>query len=494
MTNNKKLFKWIYIAFAALMAALALAAILYVRGLLVDYEAARPERQAERAIATLAAEAQAPGFWEKYALPAVDAELRAEYLALYGEELNYVSLPGTYAEDEMGYLIRRGSFPLAEVLLKAEGPAETKLAVFTTRPWRIEKITPLLQEREYTASLPAGFTLAADGVELKAKEEGGKAKFTLSGVYLEPEFTVTAANGQKIGYEIKNFRVIPAIFEYKLTLPSTLKVTVNGKEIQGAALEGGRMRYELMELEKPTVLIADLYGNEVSYDGKTELPLTYATVLAPSDHTVTLEGKAVADGAVRQSVLKEYAFLEGLVQDLPKQAEYNIAILKKDAVIKVTDGAGKEIALEPGQTEYDLSPKAAPLAAVPAEVAAKVDVLKVAQSWSLFMSNDVSFTKMAEMMAEGSYQYDVAKKYATGIDKQFFASHTLREPAFTENKVENFAWITEDCFSVEVRFVKHMRLNNGGKNVDDAMNDRFYFVRQGEQWKLAGLKEVGVDE
>lgn len=491
---KRNLFKWVYIAFAALMAVLALAAILYVRGLLVDYEAARPERQAESAIATLTAEAKESGFWKKYGLPAVEKEIKEGYLALYGEELNYVSLPGTYAEDEMGYLIRKGSFPLAEVLLKAEGPAQTKLAVFTTRPWKIQKITPVLQEREYTATLPAGFSLAADGVALKGKEDGNKAKFTLSGVWLEPEFTVTAADGTKVGYEVKNFKVIPAIFEYKLTLPATLKVTVNGKEMKGTALEGGRLRYELMELEKPEVLITDLYGNEVSYDGKSELPLTSAIILAPADHTVTLEGKAVAEGAFKQSVLKEYAFLEGLVQVLPKQAEYNIAILKKDAAIRVTDGAGKEIALEPGQAEYDLSPKAQTQVQVPAEIASQVDVLKVAQSWSLFMSNDVTFSKMASMMAEGSYQYDVAKKYATGIDKQFFASHTLRDPAFTEEKVGNFTWITEDCFAVEVSFVKHMRLNKGGKNVDDAMNDRFYFVRQEGAWKLAGLKEVGVGE
>lgn len=494
MMKKSNVFKWIYLAFAGLMAVLALAAILYVRGLLVDYEAARPERQAENAIAALAQEAKEPGFWEKYSLPAVESQIQKEYLALYGEELNYVSLPGTYAEDEMGYLIRKGNFPLAEVLLKAEGPAETKLAVFTTRPWKIQKITPVLQEREYLAFLPAGFGLAADGVALTPKEEGGKAKYILSGVWLEPEFKVTAADGTEIGYEVKNFRVVPAIFEYTLTLPSTLKVTVNGKEATGTALEGGRLRYKLMELKKPTVLITDLYGNEVSYDGVSEIPLTYATVLAPADYSVTLEGGAVAEGAVRQSIVKEYAFLEGLVSDLPRQTEYNIAILKADAKITVTDGSGKEIALEPGQTEYNLSPGAKTLETVPAEVAEKVDVLKVAQSWSLFMSNDVSFSKMAEMMAADSYQYEVAKKYSTGIDKQFFASHILREPAFTEEKVQNFQWITEDCFAVEVCFVKHMQLTKGGKNVDDAMNDRFYFVRQNDQWKLAGLKEVGVGE
>jgi hypothetical protein len=287
--------------------------------------------------------------------------------------------------------------------------------------------------------------------------------------------------------------VIPEIYEYALSLPSSLKVVVNGKEWKGVPLDGGRLRYEMMELEKPEIIISDRYGNEIAYDGKAELPLTYASILAPTDYQVALDGKAVAKEDVSKAVAKEYAFLEGLAKDLPLLAEYQIAILKADATIAVKDGDGNAIPLEPGKSEYDLSPKAAPQKEIPAEISAKVDALQVAQSWSLFMSNDVSFSKMAEMMAENSYQYEVAKKYATGIDKQFFASHTLLSPAFTENKVANFVRIGEDCFSVEVSFIKHMRLNNGGKLVDDAMNDRFYFVRRDGGWKLAGLKEVGLD-
>ena len=109
------------------------------------------------------------------------------------------------------------------------------------------------------------------------------------------------------------------------------------------------------------------------------------------------------------------------------------------------------------------------------------------------MSNDVSFEKMAQLMVPNSYQYNVAKSYSTSVDRLFFASHSLLSPAFTDTGVRNFSWITEDSFSVEVRFVKHMRLTKGGKQVDDAMNDRFYFVKTNGQWLLAGMKEVADD-
>ena len=487
--KSKKLFKWIYIGFAALMAMLMLAAILYVRGLLVEYEASRPERQAELAIAQLAEETKESGYWQKFDLPQVDEEIKTQFLALcQSDELNYIA-QSTATEDEMEYIIRKGSFPLAKVTLKAQGPQVTKLAVFTMREWAIEGIVPLLEERTYTATLPEGFGLWADGKELSAKAEGGKNRFTLEKVYLEPQFKVTAADGSEIGYEIKNFKVIPSIFEYSITLPATIQVQMNGKELQGTQLAGGRVRYEIMELQKPEILLSDPYGNQVQYDEK-ELPMTYLSLAAPADYTVLLEGKAVAEQAVKYAVAEEYALLENLVHELPTQVHYEIAILKENAAIAVTDGQGNPVSLEQGATELDLTTPLPKQDTVPQEIADQIDVLQVAQHWSLFMSNDRSFTEMAKEMDPDSYQYEVAKKYSTSIDKQFFASHTLLSPAFTENKVGNFTQITPDAFSVEVSFIKHMRLNNGGKVVKDAMNDVFYFVRNEDGWRLAALKEV----
>ncbi len=491
---KKPIFKWIYLAFAALLAVLMLAAILYVRGLLADYEAARPERQAELAIELLAKESQEKDYWEKFDLPDVDEQTKAQFIALcQSEDLSYIAQTGRFAEDEMGYIIRKGSFPLAEVLLKAQGPAETKLAVFTTREWAVEKVVPLLEEREYTATLPEGFKLWADGKELAPKAEGGKAKFTLSGVYLEPQFKVAAADGTDVGYTVKNFRVIPDIYEYSLTLPATIKVEVDGEGMEGmegTLLPSGRIKYDILRLEKPSIILSDLYGNQEIYDGKTDLPLTHKTIRTPAGYAVTLEGKAVA-GA--EELAPEYEILEGLVKDLPKQVCYEIAILKADAAIAIADEKGEAVTLDQGLSDWDLTTPLPKEQEVPKEIAAKVNVLRVAQNWSLFMSNDRTFAQMAEQMLPDSYQYEVAKKYSTSIDKQFFASHSLLSPAFTENKVSNFQRITADCFAVEVQFVKHMRLTNGGKLVDDAMNDRFYFVRSGDRWLLAGLKEVAED-
>lgn len=498
MVKEKKIFRWAYLIYLLVLAVLVTAAALYVRGLLREYEKAQPERQIEAALTQLVADAASPeDFWSKYGLPTVTGgtyesglDLQKSYLALYAGELDYVQKTGSYGEDELCYLIRHGSFPLAEVMLKAKGPAYTKLAVFSMRDWEVTSVTPLLEQREYTVSLPEHFTVSANGIALTegTATDDGKVKYTLSGVYLEPAFTIADAAGQTASYVVKNFRVLPELYDYTLTLPASLTVTVNGEAHAGTVLSSGRVRHTIMLLQKPTVTIADLYGNSLQYEGG-DLPLTYMTVTAPETYTVTLNGSKIPDAAVTREVPAEYDVLKDLVADLPQQAVYDIAILQKDAAVSVLDASGAPLELEAGKTQYSFI-QTQTLDAVPQEVSDQADVLQVAQNWSLFMSNDYSFWNMAKLMVPDSYQYQVAKKYSTSIDSKFFASHTLEDPAFTETKVENFTWITQDSFSVDISFIKHMRLTRTGKVVEDAMNDRFYFVHYQGQWLLAGMKEV----
>ena len=496
-------FKWIYLIYLGILAVLVLAATLYVRSLLADYEAKQPERQVEAILVQLAEEAASPDtFWTTYGLPDVQGgayelnkDIKKEYLSLYAEgTVDYTPKTGSYAEDERCYLLQKGSYPLAEVLLKAVGPQETKLAVFSMREWTVASVKPLLELREYTVAVPKDFSVSANGIALSdGQADGDEIKYTLSGVWLEPKFTIADASGAKASYMVKNFRVLPELYDYTLTLPSTLTVTVNGAVSAGTVHNGGLMRNDIMLLQKPQVTIADLYGNTVSYEGGEQLPLTNMTILAPADYTVKVGEQNIPDSAVIKGVSADYEILTGLVQDLPQQAEYQITVLKENATVTVTDSAGNPVPLAAGETRYDLTKAPAALDAVPAEVASSVDVLQIAEQWSLFMSNDVSFEKMAQLMVPDSYQYNVAKSYSTSVDRLFFASHSLLAPAFTDTGVSNFVWITEDSFSVDIRFVKHMRLTNGGKQVDDAMNDRFYFVKNDGKWMLAGMKEVADD-
>ncbi|MGN1003906.1 MAG: hypothetical protein ACI4O5_03640 [Oscillospiraceae bacterium] len=508
MKKRKVSFRLIYLIYLGVLAALVLSAVLYVGSLLRRYENSQPERRVWEAAAALAADASQGDFWSKYTMPEVTPgrfeqgrAVQEEYLALYNEEeLSINSAGGTHPEDELLYNVENGGLVLAQVKLKAAGPPVTKLAVFSMREWAVESVRPVLEAHDYTLTVPSDFGVQVNGVALSAADgapkDGNETGYTVTGLYLKPEFTITDANGDPAQYTVKNGRVLVEYFNYSLTLPSALTVEVNGAAWPGETVGEDRVRYDIVLLTKPTVSISDDYGNTVSYEGGDKLPLTALTITADGRYTVQVGGEPVPERAVIRYDNPDYATFADYVQDLPQVCDYHIAVLRDDAEITVTDEAGKPVALDPEQSAYDFTqPKG--LETVPEEVSAQVDVLRVAQDWSLFMSNDLAVSKIKPYLISTSYQYQVAVRYAASEDSKFFSKHTLASPAFTDSTVTNFVWITDDCFSVDISFVKHMRLYYGAP-VDDPMNDRFYFVRYDDTndgvdnpaWKLAGMKEI----
>ena len=291
-------------------------------------------------------------------------------------------------------------------------------------------------------------------------------------------------------------------YDYIITLPETIEVKVNGSVLKGTPQDNNLVSYNVRALEKPEVIITDTYGNSFNYDGKTQIPLTHMTILADSGYTVKIEGNDIAKDAVTQSVLKEYEQLKDYVKDLPKVSKFNVAILKKEADVQIIDKDGKTVSYEAGLESYDFTESQGTLDKVPSEVASEIDVLKTAQYWSMFLTKDKKFSDMTPYLIKGSYQYDVAKKFAYGVDITFTSAHTLANPAFTEESVTNFKWISDNCFSVDVHFIKHMILTRNGTRVDDETNDRFYFVKWDDTedgvnnptWKIASMREIVENE
>lgn len=439
-------------------------------------------------------------FWKKYGLSEVKnseyeqhIDLKRAYLQMFsGDELNYTTKNGSFGEDELCYVIRDGKKVLVEIRLKSEGGIITKLAVFSWRNWCVQSIDPIFESSDYEITIPEEFVLSVNGTRVppeKGEEEKGIVKYLVNGLYFPPEFQITDGTGQDAKFAVQENKVITEYYDYTLTLPRTLTVKINGEVSTGTALSNGNIRYDIVLANKPEVLISDLYGNSITYEGG-DLPLTYMTVIAKSSDTVKVDGMDVAKDATTVTDIPEYAILSAILEDVPQKCEYNIAILKGDSKVTYSSWETKDtVTLDNRIHKHDLLDYVKASDTVPKEVSDLVDVLDVAQKWSLYMSNDFSFEEMAELMLKGTYQYEVARKYNTSIDKTLFSNHVLLSPAFTDSKVENFAWVTENSFSVDISFSKHMKLATG-KRVEDHMNDRFYFVFSGRKWLLAGLKEV----
>lgn len=511
MKSKKLTFKTAYFIYLGVLVVLVALASLYVSRLLQKYEDTRPEKYVENAIEELSNKAAEGTLWQTYFLPEFEFEMseyemgldvQAEYVScLLERETEYAVKSGDYPEDELYYLVTCDGAKVAEVKLKAKGPAVTKLAILSYREWNVEYIKPIIEKNDYTLVVPEDFSVKANDIVLDL--EDGKAngkdevEYTICGVYFAPKFDIKDALGETVSYSIADTEVVAEYYYYNLVLPDTLTVKVNGQVVEGVEQEKHNVYYEIKELSKPEVVLTDLYGNEFSYEGGKKIPLTHKLISTEEGYEVKVMDTDAPVEAIFEQENPEYEALRDYVFELPEMTLYNIAVLEENAKVCVTDKEGKETVLESSETEHSFTAQDKYLDEVPLEVCDEVNVLDLAQKWSLFMSADLAFNDMAQYLIKDSYQYDVAVKYATGVDIKFISGHGLANPAFTEESVTNFVWISDNCFSVDISFVKHMILNVGTK-VDDPMNDRFYFVKYDDtddgvsnaSWKIASMKEI----
>lgn len=508
MKKQKITFAKIYLCYFALLTVAVIAAIIYVNGVLHQYEDMRPETRVQEAVDRLAADASKDEFWNVYNLPEIEAgkyeehlDLPESYRALYTDgNVTFSVQSGKHEEDELFFVAENNGCSLAEIKLKATGPAITKLGILNVREWEIASIKPILESRSYTVSVPDDFAVAVNEIPLTEADgvsDGKMITYTVEGVYLEPVFDITNQDGKKVEYTVKDDQVIAKFYDYELILPRMLTVEVDGEGFQGQNAGNNSLYYEIRSLEKPDVVIRDCFGNDFKYEGGDKVPLTYMTITADSRYDVKVMGASVPKEAVTVQENSEYKQLKEYVNNLPQITVYDIAVLEENAEISVADEMGNPVKLDKEVTNQDFIMNRNFEETVPDMISSEIDVLDMAQNWSLFMSKDLTFSQIKKNLIADSYQYNVAVQYATGVDITFTSTHSLGNPAFTEEKVGNFYWITDDCFAVDISFVKHMVLRNG-KKVDDYMNDRFYFVKYDDtddntdnpEWKLAAMKEI----
>ena len=117
------------------------------------------------------------------------------------------------------------------------------------------------------------------------------------------------------------------------------------------------------------------------------------------------------------------------------------------------------------------------------------------------MSNDLKggkrgFDTMKGFLIEGSYLYDVAYRWAYGIDITYTANHVLDDPPFTEEKISNYVDYGNGLFSCDISFVKHMYLTGSKMHVTDVTNSTFYFMylqnadKTDGRWVIVDIQKI----
>ncbi len=222
--------------------------------------------------------------------------------------------------------------------------------------------------------------------------------------------------------------------------------------------------------------------------------IVYEDIYVPSNYKVTVNGKNLTDKNLTS--LDKLAGLEDMYyyEHMPKIARYQINNLVEEPQIVVTNNQGEKLKLNKDSYRIDLSnsfDKYATYEEIAPYLSSGIEVLKIAEQWSLFLTRDLAgnnngFATIKANFIDGSNMYKTAYSWAHGIDITFTSNHRLTNPPFTNEKLSNFFLYDANAFSCEVYLEKNMVVKNNTKV--DIMHDYLYFIKYNDSWKLIKIE------
>ena len=353
--------------------------------------------------------------------------------------------------------------------------------------------------------VPRGFRVTINGTELVNPVEAATAdweSYKVETLYSEPEIKIFDAYGTEAEYDIVNNQVTPIVHTYSLRLPEGFTVSDNGR-VQDGSMDSEEQVYSITTLSDK-LLLTDAHGNSVEYKGGDNIYTYDYTVRIPDNFQLSVNDKKGEDYLVATEKNRKYQYVEEYAP-MPEIAVYEIKSALCEPAIVIYDHLGQQVACEFNNYTFEQTNQAG-LAAVPEEVAAKVDALEIAKIWSDFNTSDLKgsqngFGTVKQYFIKDSYFYNVAYAYANGIDITFMFSHSFDNPPYTEEQVSNYVSYGDNLFSCDVHFVKHMKDSkdrSGDEKITDIMNSTFYFMNYDEtddgkdnpRWVILDIQEI----
>ena len=219
-------------------------------------------------------------------------------------------------------------------------------------------------------------------------------------------------------------------------------------------------------------------------------------ITIPSNYKLKINNKdAESEDIVSDGDVKGLERLTKYIE-INKSKTYEINNLIYEPNIKILDENGKEVKYEAKDGKIIVSKdfkKIESLEEAKNSLKKEFDILKLAENYSLFLTNDLGgpitgFNKLSPYLIKDSYMYEYLHGWATQIDIHFVSNHRLKNPVFTNEKISNFIIYNDDAFSVEIYLEKNMVVN--GQDRVDKMHDRLYFIYYDNDYKLVDMKSI----
>jgi len=219
-------------------------------------------------------------------------------------------------------------------------------------------------------------------------------------------------------------------------------------------------------------------------------------IVIPKDYKLFINDNLVSDDLITKE--GDVEGLERLTKhiEISKSKTYAINNLVYEPDIKITDNNNKEInyKLNGNKIVIDYNFKEfKTLEEAKDYIKGDFDIMKLAENWSLFLTDDLTgsehgFYQLTPYLIENSYMYEMAYGWSHNIDIKFVSSHRLKNPVFTNERLENFIIYNDNAFSCEVYLEKNMIVS--GKDKVDIMHDRLYFIYYEDGYKLVNMESI----
>ena len=218
----------------------------------------------------------------------------------------------------------------------------------------------------------------------------------------------------------------------------------------------------------------------------------------PSNYKITVNGKELTEQYIvnRSELPKDLNLLVDYVT-IPTNVSYQIEglLLKPDVVIR--DEKGEVVTNYETDAEGNIDIGYQPQTGLEMPAERKELALNVSKKWMDFTTKDLKgsnygLAEIRKYIVKDTLLYDKAKEYATGIDITFISDHNAANNRIENLTVKDYTVYSENCFSVHIYFVKHIKLTRTGEDVPIPLDSTFYFVyyddtddgKDNPEWKL----------
>ncbi len=267
---------------------------------------------------------------------------------------------------------------------------------------------------------------------------------------------------------------------FSFDFPSTVTLTSNGNVLEGRPSQTeGLVSYTVASLFAGDTVVTDSAGNTAPFNGQDQVSFTNITVKTLSTCRVFSGDNLIDPAKAKTEPIGEYEYIREYCPEVPDIATYQLCLIGDGTNVAIKDAEGVSVEYKMEGSFIDAS-SVKKEDSLPAGLSGDPDPLAMAEQWSLIMSDDLpgawhGFYQLTPYLINDSYFYNVVWKWVTSVDITFMSGHYLQNPVFVNESVTEYVKYSENCFSCRIKFDKPMHLDNGN-DYTDKIDSIFYFV------------------